>query len=173
MKCRPQQTSATAKANNTHKNTQGNNKYLSMRDSPPISRRKPLPDAPIEQPPGLSLNCTSRCQIAPDIHRLWPTLVNQSWTAGGREAKIYQQRQQPARHSPRRSVWTAPRSGTSPRLSIEHAGTALKANIPLRMSLCNNLQKCGTNFSLANDHQALVRTESGPSRSATLSVAGR
>jgi len=120
-----------------------------MRDSPPISRKKPLPDAPIEQPPGLSLNCTSRCQIAPDTHKVWPTLVSQSWTTGGREAKIYQQRQQPARHSTRRSVWTTPRSGTSPRLSIEHAGTALKANIPLRMSLCNNLRKRWDGFQLS------------------------
>jgi hypothetical protein len=114
-----------------------------------MPRRTPLLDAPIEQPPGLRLNHTSRCQIAPETHRLWPTLVSQSWTAGGREAKIYQQRQQPARHSPRKSVRTTPRSGTSPRLRIEHAGTALKANIPLRMSLCNKLHNLWDGFQLS------------------------
>lgn len=138
----------------------------------PRLRGTPLSDAPIEQPPGLSLH-PSRCHFGSGTHGLRPTLVSQSWTAGGREAKIYQQRQQPAHRRPKGSMRTTLRSGPSPRLSIDHAGTALKANTPLRMALCNKLQKCGTRFSLVNGHRSLVRTESGPLSSGTLHIADR
>lgn len=53
LECRPKQTSTAANADNKGKTVQSDSKCLRMRDSPPISQGKPLPDAPIEQPPGL------------------------------------------------------------------------------------------------------------------------
>jgi hypothetical protein len=71
----PKRTSHTR----THKKKK---QYLSMRDSPPISRKKPLPDAPIEQPPGLSLTAQAAVKL-PQI----PTYYGQPLSArAGRQA---------------------------------------------------------------------------------------
>jgi hypothetical protein len=114
------------------------------------------------------LSARARRQAAERPRCVRQTLVSQSWTAGGREAKIYRRRQQPARqHASAQKQLASPRSGTSPRSNTEHAGTALEANIPLRTPQCSDLEEDGTYLQLANNPQALVRTESGPLHSGT------
>jgi hypothetical protein len=89
-------------------------KYSELRASPPISQGRPLQDAPIKQPPGLSDSSSSRCQVASDTHKIWPIPCQPELDGGRQRGQDISAKAASSVRQPRRSMLPTPRSGTSP-----------------------------------------------------------